>query len=87
MEWKNSRGVVHPLNEVNDHHLLNIISKIYADAKTLRETYQGSTHYTASKTAEITKDWSDAEFAHRVFPELLSLLGECWTRGLINVQE
>lgn len=87
--WTNEKGVSQKLADIHDKHLLNIIKKLYSEAKKVRGDFKkGTAHlsaYVVSKQLALTSSITDQEFAHRIFPELDILLRESWRRGMVKV--
>ena len=82
--WVTDKGVHQKLPEIHDKHLLNIIKKLYKEARREREEVLNGTDYTSQKQKALTSQLSDQDFAHRLFPELDVLLREVWRRGLVQ---
>lgn len=86
--WTNEKGVSQKLSDIHDKHLLNIVKKLYREARKVRGDFRKGTAalsaYVVSKQLALTSTISDEEFAHRLFPELDLFLREVWRRGLIK---
>lgn len=86
--WTNEKGVAQKLVDIHSKHLLNIVKKLYREARKVRSDFRkGATAlsaYVVSKQLALTSTISDEEFAHRLFPELDLFLREIWRRGLVK---
>lgn len=86
--WTNEKGIAQKLPEIHDKHLLNIVKKLYREARKVRGDFRKGTAalstYVVSKQLALTSTISDDDFAHRLFPELDLFLREIWRRGLVK---
>lgn len=86
--WTNEKGATQKLVDIHDKHLVNIVKKLYREAKKVRGDFRrGSaalSPYVVSKQLALTTSITDEDFAHRLFPELDIFLREIWRRGLFN---